>query len=159
MLENQRLQERIDSMEFIRRNYASSSRQYVKASSTGISNLHSLPPPPSSSNRSGRAPSISRFASVERETDSFFSPPFKSREPSVARRCSRDYSNDRWSTKRDSFTIGQYAENNSMKSNKHRLDCWSTMHWSSSRSNPPFQYTCMATKCCMQLLPVVLLCS
>ena len=91
LLENQRLQDRIDSMEFVRRNYHGSSRP-------SISGGGYLPAP--TPNRSGRGPSVARYTSVERETDSTVPPPYRSREPSVARRSSRDYSNDRWSSSR-----------------------------------------------------------
>ncbi|CAF4991879.1 unnamed protein product, partial [Rotaria socialis] len=45
--------------------------------------------------------------------------------PSVSRRTSRDYSSDRWSTRHDSSTIGPYADNELITSNKHRPDRWS----------------------------------
>ncbi len=118
LLENQRLQDRIDSMEFVRRNYHSSSRPSIGGGY--------LPAP--SSNRSGRAPSVSRFASVERETESSIPPPYRSREPSVTRRASRDYSNDRWSSRGDSSSTGSFGDNDSKTSNKHRPDRWSTMN-------------------------------
>jgi hypothetical protein len=118
-LENQRLQDRIDSMEFVRRNYHSSSRP-------SISGGGYLPAPASS--RSGRAPSVSRYASVEREIDPSVPPIYRSRESSVARRNSRDYSNDRWSSRRDSSTSGSYGENDVKTSNKRRPDRWSTMN-------------------------------
>jgi hypothetical protein len=120
LLDNQRLQDRIDSMEFVRRNYNSSSRQHINSAGN---NLH-LPPTPS---RSGRAPSVSRFTSVEREVDPSNIPPYRSREPSVARRNSRDYSSDRWSNRRDSMTSAPYNENDFKTSNKRRPDRWSTM--------------------------------
>lgn len=126
VLENQRLQDRIDSMEFVRRNYHSSSRPSM--SSGGY-----LPAP--ISNRSGRAPSVSRFTSVERETDPTIPPPYRSREPSVARRSSRDYSNDRWSSRRDSSASGSYGENDVKTSNKRRSDRWSIMNSPNSSSS------------------------
>jgi hypothetical protein len=126
VLENQRLQDRVDSMEFVRRNYHSSSRPSVIGGY--------LPAP--SSNRSGRAPSVSRFTSVERETDpSLPPPPYRSREPSVVRRSSRDYSNDRWSSRRDSSSTGSYGENDMKTSNKRRPDRWSTMNFPNTSSN------------------------
>ena len=118
VLENRRLQDRVDSMEFVRRNYNSSSRPSIAG---GF-----LPAP--TSNRSGRAPSVSRFTSVERETESSIPPPYRSREPSVSRRNSRDYSSDRWSTRRDSSATGSYGESDSRTSNKRRPDRWSTMN-------------------------------
>jgi hypothetical protein len=121
ILENQRLQDRIDSMEFVRRNYNSSSRLSVSGGSSGY-----LPPTPSG--RSGRAPSVSRFTSVERETDPSLPPPYKSREPSVSRRTSRDYSNDRWGERRDSTTANTYGENDSKTSNRRRPDRWSSVN-------------------------------
>ncbi|CAF2190230.1 unnamed protein product [Rotaria magnacalcarata] len=120
ILENQRLQDRIDSMEFVRRNYNSSSRHLLNSSMSG-GNMYLPPIPP---NRSGRAPSVSRYTSVERELDASIPPPYRSREPSVSRRTSRDYSSDRWSTRRDSSTIGPYGDNELITSNKHRPDRW-----------------------------------
>jgi hypothetical protein len=116
LLENQRLQDRVDSMEFVRRNYHSSR--------PSVSGGGYLPAP--ASNRSGRGPSVSRYTSVERETESSMPPPYRSREPSVARRSSRDYSNDRWSSRRDSS--GSYGENDVKTSNTRRPDRWSTMN-------------------------------
>ncbi|CAM2701894.1 unnamed protein product [Rotaria socialis] len=121
ILENQRLQDRIDSMEFVRRNYNSSSRHLLNSSMSG-GNTYLPPIPP---NRSGRAPSVSRYTSVERELDASIPLPYRSREPSVSRRTSRDYSSDRWSTRHDSSTIGPYADNELITSNKHRPDRWS----------------------------------
>lgn len=118
VLENRRLQDRVDSMEFVRRNYNSSSRPSIAGGY--------LPAP--ASNRTGRAPSISRFTSVERETESFIPPPYRSREPSVSRRSSRDYSNDRWSSRRDSSAAGSYGDDDSRTSNRRRPDRWSTMN-------------------------------
>jgi hypothetical protein len=141
ILENQRLQDRIDSMEFVRRNYHSSSRPSVIGGGY-------LPAP--ASNRSGRAPSVSRYTSVERETDPANVPPYRSREPSVSRRNSRDYSSDRWSSRRDSSTTAPYGENDMKTSNKSRPDRWSTMNspnMSSFNYNfsslPGRTYTCM----------------
>ena len=119
VLEKQRLQDRVDSMEFVRRNYNSSSRQLLNSSAGGNSYL-----PPASS-RSGRGPSVARYTSVERETDPSLAPPYRSREPSVARRASRDYSSDRWSTRRDSTTNAPYDHEFS-SSNARRPDRWST---------------------------------
>jgi hypothetical protein len=123
MLENQRLQDRIDSMEFVRKNFNSASRLSVSGASSGH-----LPPTPS--NRSGRAPSVSRFTSVERETDPSLPPPYKSREPSVSRRSSRDYSNDRWGQRRDSASTNDSHGDNDLKttSNRRRPDRWSTVN-------------------------------
>lgn len=122
MLENQRLQDRIDSMEFVRRNYSSSSRQHTNSSISGT-NMYLPPTPP---NRSARTPSVSRFASVERELEASIPPPYRSRESSVVRRTSRDYSSDRWSSRRDSITMGPYPDNEYITSNKQRPDRWST---------------------------------
>ena len=97
-------------MEFVRKNYHPSSRMSVGASY--------LPPTPNS--RTGRAPSVSRFTSVERETDSSIPPPYRSREPSVSRRVSRDYSSDRWSS------TNSRPESDYKTSNKRRTDRWST---------------------------------
>lgn len=117
LLENQRLQDRIDSMEFVRRNYHSSRPSVVGGGY--------LPAP--TSNRSTRAPSVSRFTSSERELDSSsIPPPYRSREPSVARRSSRDYSSDRWSTRRDSSSNNSYVDNELRSSNTNRSDRWST---------------------------------
>ncbi|CAF3823618.1 unnamed protein product [Adineta steineri] len=120
LLDNQRLQDRIDSMEFVRRNYNSSSRQLMNSGGGGGGGVSYLPPP---SSRSGRAPSVARYTSVERETDPLLPPPYRSREPSVARRASRDYSNDRWSTRRDSTT----NDHDYTSSNMRRPDRWSSM--------------------------------
>ena len=68
----------------------------------------------------------SRFTSVERETEPSLPPTYKSREPSVARRTSRDYSNDRWGQRRDSAsTNDSYGDNDLKTSNRRRPDRWS----------------------------------
>ncbi|CAF2508626.1 unnamed protein product [Rotaria sp. Silwood2] len=136
LLENQRLQDRIDSMEFVRRNYNSSSRQHINSSASGTNSY--LPPTPS--NRSARGPSVSRFTSVEREMDLPIPPPYRSREPSVARRNSRDYSNDRWSTRRDSSSMSQYGDNEYTTSNKRRPDRWSAAN-SPKTSSPNYNFS------------------
>ena len=114
VLENQRLQDRVDSMEFVRRNY-SSSRPSIGGGY--------LPAP--LSNRTGRATSVSRYTSYDSENESFIPPPYRSREPSVSRRNSRDYSNDRWTGRRDSSVAAPYGENDLKTSNKRRPDRWS----------------------------------
>ncbi|CAF3472560.1 unnamed protein product [Rotaria sp. Silwood1] len=137
LLENQRLQDRIDSMEFVRRNYNSSSRQLMNSSTSGSNSY--LPPTPS--NRSTRGPSVSRFTSVERDMDLPIPPPYRSRESSVARRTSRDYSNDRWSTsRRDSSSMSQYGDNEYTTSNKRRPDRWSTTN-SPKTSSPNYNFS------------------
>ena len=109
-------------MEFVRRNYNSSSRQLINSSMSGSGggNAH-LPPTPS--NRSGRGPSVARYTSVERETEPSIPPPYRSREPSVVRRSSRDYSSDRWSS-----TTASHYDNDYKTSNKRRSDRWSSIH-------------------------------
>lgn len=128
VLENQRLQDRVDSMEFVRRNY-SSSRPSIGG---GF-----LPAP--MSNRTGRAPSVSRFTSsssaYDSENESFIPPPYRSREPSVSRRNSRDYSNDRWTGRRDSSVAAPYGDNDLKTSNKRRPDRWSNMNSPSASSS------------------------
>ena len=106
-------------MEFVRKNYHPSSRTSVGASY--------LPPTPAG--RSGRAPSVSRFTSVERETESSIPPPYRSREPSVSRRASRDFSNDRWSS------TSSRPENDYRTSNRRRPD-----RWSSAINSPDLSY-------------------
>ncbi|CAF1205039.1 unnamed protein product [Rotaria sordida] len=136
LLENQRLQDRIDSMEFVRKTKTPSSRHGSTSSASGA-NLY-LPPTPSS--RSGRAPSVSRFTSVERDTDSSIPPPYRSRESSVARRHSRDYSSDRWSTRRDSSSMSQHGDNEYTPSNKRRSDRWSTTN-SPKTGSPNYNFS------------------
>jgi hypothetical protein len=130
LLENQRLQDRVDSMEFVRRNYNSSTRPLYNSSISGGGGGGNSYLPPTSSSRSGRTPSVSRFTSVEREMDPSIPPPYRSRDPSVSRRNSRDYSNDRWSStsRRDSSTAGSYGENDLKTSNKRRSDRWSAVN-------------------------------
>ena len=123
LLENQRLQDRIDSMEFVRKNFNSTTRNLLNSSASGGANYL----PPTSSNRSGRAPSVSRFTSVERETESSIPPPYRAREASTSRRNSRDYSADRWGARRDSSTTGSLSENDFKPSNRRRSDRWSTV--------------------------------
>lgn len=123
-------------MEFVRRNYNSSSRPLVNSSISGASSY--LPPTPPT--RSGRAPSVSRFTSVEREIEPSIPPPYRSREPSVSRRNSRDYSNERWSTRRDSSTFNPFNESDYLTSNKRRLDRWSTMN-SPAMSSPSSNFS------------------
>ena len=126
LLENQRLQDRVDSMEFVRRNYHSS-RGLINSMANGSS---SYLPPTIPNRTSGRATSMARFTSVERETEPTIPPPYRSREPSVARRNSRDFSTDRWANSGNSR-----SENESITSNKRRSNRWSSNFTDSPNQN------------------------
>ncbi|CAF1485543.1 unnamed protein product, partial [Didymodactylos carnosus] len=135
LLEIRRLQDRIDSMEFIRRNINTSSTIPPSANTSRIlTNTYS-----SGSNSSpssylaptSRRQSMSRFTSVERE---LLPPPYTPREPSVARRISRDYSTERWqnnnsnnsntnSLRRDSSNDGNKI---SLTNSRRGPDRWSS---------------------------------
>ena len=131
-------------MEFVRRNYHSSRPSILGGGY--------LPAP--ASNRTARAPSVSRFNSNELDSDSSIPPPYRSRESSVARRTSRDFSADRWSTRRDSSTANSYLENDSRSSNRLRSDRWSTSISPSLNlsSLPGRQFTCIWW-ICMKISP------